>query len=81
MSSDARPRISAIQILRLPQVCQRTGLSRAMIYRLQAAQRFPQSVKITVFATGWIEEEVQAWLVQRIKQSRPQPSTILPITA
>lgn len=61
-----------VRILRLPEVCRRTGLSRAMIYRLQAARRFPQSVRITAYAVGWIEEEVNAWLVQRIARSRSQ---------
>ncbi len=55
-----------IRILRLPEVCKTTGLGRAMIYRLQAARRFPKSVKITEHAVGWIETEVQAWLAERI---------------
>lgn len=56
----------AIRILRLPEVCQVTGLKRAMIYRLQQRKSFPQSVKITDHAVGWIDAEVQAWLEQRI---------------
>jgi prophage regulatory protein len=56
----------AIRILRLPEVCQVTGLKRAMIYRLQQRQSFPQSVKITDHAVGWIDAEVQAWLEQRV---------------
>jgi prophage regulatory protein len=55
-----------IRILRLPEVCKSTGLGRAMIYRLQAEQRFPKSVKITEHAVGWIEREVQAWLAERV---------------
>ena len=56
----------AIRILRLPEVCQVTGLKRAMIYRLQQRKSFPQSVKITDHAVGWINAEVQAWLEQRV---------------
>ena len=55
-----------IRILRLPEVCQVTGLKRAMIYRLQQRKSFPQSVKITDHAVGWINAEVQAWLEQRV---------------
>jgi prophage regulatory protein len=55
-----------VRILRLPEVCQVTGLKRAMIYRLQQKKSFPQSVKITDHAVGWIDVEVQAWLEQRI---------------
>jgi prophage regulatory protein len=56
--------------LRLPEVCQVTGLKRAMIYRLQQRKSFPQSVKITDHAVGWIDAEVQAWLEQRIAARR-----------
>jgi len=65
MSIAALAMTPPIRILRLPEVCKATGLGRAMIYRLQAAQRFPRSVKITEHAVGWIESEVQTWLAQR----------------
>jgi prophage regulatory protein len=65
-SSEALPTPSAIKILRLREVCRVTGLCRAMIYRLQADQHFPRSVKITNHAVGWIEAEVQAWLASRV---------------
>lgn len=55
-----------IRLLRLPDVCKATGLGRAMIYRLQAEQCFPRSVKITEHAVGWIESEVQTWLAERV---------------
>jgi prophage regulatory protein len=68
------PSTAAIRILRLPEVCKVTGLGRAMIYRLQAVRRFPQSVKITEFAVGWVDSEVQAWLVERVAACRgPTP--------
>jgi prophage regulatory protein len=71
MNSTAIPAsTSAIRILRLPEVCKVTGLGRAMIYRLQAVRRFPQSVKITEFAVGWVDSEVQAWLVERVAACR-----------
>jgi prophage regulatory protein len=41
-----------------------------MIYQLEAEQRFPNRIKIGVRAVGWIESEVQAWLAQRIAESR-----------
>ena len=74
MNSPARPMNASIQILRLPQVCERIGLSRSMIYQLEAEQRFPRRIKIGLRAVGWIESEVQAWLTQRVQGSR-DPST------
>lgn len=62
------PRVdSPIRILRLPQVCDVTGLCRSMIYLMEADQRFPKRVKIGVRAVGWLEKEVEAWLTRRIE--------------
>jgi prophage regulatory protein len=62
------------RILRLPQVCQMTGLRRSMIYQLQAEDRFPHRIKLGARAVGWLEHEVQEWLAQRIRLSRPPAS-------
>jgi len=43
-----------------------------MIYRLEAELRFPKRVKIGTRAVGWLESEVQAWLVNKIAGSRAQ---------
>jgi prophage regulatory protein len=61
---------TALQILRLPQVCAVKGLKRSMIYQLEAEQRFPNRIKIGVRAVGWIESEVRAWIAKRIAESR-----------
>jgi len=47
-----------------------TGLGRSTIYRLQADQQFPQSIKLGIRAVGWLEREVQEWLAERIASSR-----------
>jgi prophage regulatory protein len=73
MTPLARPTPAAIQILRLPQVCQRTGLCRSMIYQLEAEHQFPRRIKIGIRAVGWIEEEVREWLTQRVKHRRGSP--------
>ena len=56
--------------LRLPQVCQVTGLRRSMIYQLQSERRFPQRIKLSARAVGWLEREVQDWLARRVESSR-----------
>jgi prophage regulatory protein len=61
---------SSLKILRLPQVCEVTGLCRSMIYQMEADLRFPQRVKIGVRAVGWLDNEVRAWLMRRIAMSR-----------
>ena len=47
-----------------------TGLGRSTIYRLQADQQFPQSIKLGIRAVGWLEREVQEWLAERVASSR-----------
>jgi prophage regulatory protein len=69
MTLNASPR-PAVRILRLPEVCRLTGFKRSMIYLLQAEKRFPHSVKLGMRAVGWLEHEVQAWLLGRVDESR-----------
>lgn len=64
-----------VQLLRLPQVIQVTGLCRSTIYQLEAEQRFPQRIKISTRAVGWIQGEVQVWLTKRIEGSRGSTPT------
>ena len=71
---EARKSARRIQILRLPEVCKTTGLGRSMVYQLEAVQRFPARVRISDRAVGWVEEEVQGWLAERIQRSRDPPA-------
>jgi prophage regulatory protein len=57
-------------ILRLPQVKTRTGLSRSTIYLRASQGTFPKPVSLGGRAVGWVEEEVQSWLAERIAASR-----------
>jgi prophage regulatory protein len=73
--NDSSPVANAnFKVLRLPQVCEVTGLRRSMIYQLEAELRFPRRIKIGVRAVGWIQGEVQQWVVQRIERSRSSPA-------
>ena len=58
-----------IRMLRLAQVVAMTGLGKTKIYELQAGGTFPMRVKITAHSVGWIEDEVQAWLMRRVQAS------------
>lgn len=49
-------------ILRLPQVKQATGLSRATIYKMAASGKFPKPIKISARASGWRESSIIAFL-------------------
>ena len=60
----------AHSILRLPAVKTRTGLSRSTIYLRVSQGTFPKPVSLGVRAVGWVEEEIQSWLAERIAASR-----------
>lgn len=68
-SAYAQPN-STLQVLRLPQVIQITGLCRSMIYQLEAADRFPRRIRIGSRAVGWLHSEIQQWLESQIQLSR-----------
>jgi prophage regulatory protein len=59
-----------IHMLRLPEVCKITGLCRSHVYELEALSAFPKRVQLTKRTVGWVEDEVQAWLAERIARSR-----------
>ncbi|CNJ08168.1 helix-turn-helix transcriptional regulator [Yersinia vastinensis] len=58
------------RFIRLPEVMNKTGYSRAWIYRLISEGRFPSQVKIGMRAMAFIESEIDEWIVQMIDLSR-----------
>ena len=57
------------KIHRLPQVMERTGLSRSMIYLLISIDEFPKQVKLTQRTVGWRESEIDDWIESRVVAS------------
>ncbi len=66
----------SVRILRIREVTAKTGLSRAGVYAGMAAQSFPRSINITDYTVGWIEAEIDEWLLDRIKASRKRQKKI-----
>ena len=50
-----------MQLLRLSDVTQITGLSRATVYRLIEKDRFPRPRRIGDRAVAWVNSEVKEW--------------------
>lgn len=59
-----------VRILRLPEVMTRTGLSRSTIYELIAKRQFPHPISIGTRAVGWIEDDINQWIVDRVAAKR-----------
>ena len=50
------------RILRLPDVLELTGLSRAVIYERMSRGEFPTTVQLGLRAVGWRARDVYDWL-------------------
>ncbi|MFC4160406.1 helix-turn-helix transcriptional regulator [Chitinimonas lacunae] len=57
-------------VLRLPQVKERVGLSRATIYLRMQDGTFPGQINLGGRAVGWLESDIDEWLEAQIQQSR-----------
>jgi prophage regulatory protein len=60
------------QLLRLPDVIRRTGLSRSTLYSLERRNDFPLRVKLSPGCSAWSAEEVEIWINGRLAASRSQ---------
>ncbi|MGN7770761.1 helix-turn-helix transcriptional regulator [Phyllobacterium sp. 22552] len=43
-------------------------VSRAQLYRLMNAGKFPKPVKIGTKSNAWVEAEIDAWMMSRIEE-------------
>ncbi len=57
-------------IWRLHTVMARTGLPRSTIYHKMSMDEFPQSINLGIRSVGWVAEEVEEWIEERIEDSR-----------
>ena len=54
------------RFMRITDVIAATGLSRATIYRLLDADKFPPRVALTARCVGWWESQVEQWQEDRV---------------
>jgi len=54
------------KLLRLSDVLDKTGLSRAMLYKLMKEDSFPLNVQISKRSVGWVESEIEGWMEQKL---------------
>ena len=62
------------RLLRLPEVKEKVGLSRTAIYRLIAEGQFPRQVCIGPRTVAWCQEDLEAWIEQRIQGVVSEPA-------
>ncbi len=56
-----------MRLIRLNEVINISGLSRATVYRFMDEGRFPKSVSLGDRAVAWVYEEVCEWINEKIK--------------
>ncbi|GJI92758.1 helix-turn-helix transcriptional regulator [Duganella hordei] len=59
------------RLLRIREVLQLCGLSRATLYREIKLHSFPAPVKLSARSVGWLQDDVVHWLESRIEQRGP----------
>ncbi len=57
-----------MRIIRLKEVIYSTGLARSTIYRYIGEGSFPKPVSLGDRCVGWVDTEVQEWILARIKE-------------
>ena len=53
------------RILRLPDLKAKIRLGRSAIYDMISRGEFPHQVQLSARTSGWLESEVDAWLLER----------------
>ena len=56
-----------VRILKLKEVLTRTGLGKTTLYMLISNGDFPQQIPLGLRAVGWLESEIDAWILEKIE--------------
>ncbi|HHV7361401.1 TPA: helix-turn-helix transcriptional regulator [Morganella morganii] len=59
-----------LSLIRLSEVLKRTGYGKQWIYKLIKRGEFPKQVKIGSRSVAFVESEVDAWIADKIAESR-----------
>lgn len=59
-------------ILRLPQVKDRTGLSRSTIYLMVKQGKIKKPIQLGTRSVGWLQSDIEEFITERVKASRPE---------
>lgn len=55
-----------MKVIRLAKVVDITGLARSTIYKYIAAGEFPRPIALGARRVGWIDKEIDDWIINRI---------------
>lgn len=55
-----------MKVIRLKAVMETTGLARSTIYKYISLDLFPKPISLGGRSVGWLDAEVQAWIVSKV---------------
>ena len=56
------PGVAGLRLLRITEVIDMVGASRASVYRWERAGDFPRRRKLSAHRVGWIQSEIETWI-------------------
>ena len=67
--------MTEMQLLRLPHVLNKTGLSRSNLYAKISRGDFPRPIPLgSPHAVGWLASEIETWIGAQVRAARPEPA-------
>ncbi len=57
-----------MRIIRLKEVIESTGLARSTVYKFISDGVFPKPISLGDRCVGWLESEVQDWILGKVKE-------------
>jgi prophage regulatory protein len=66
LSTTRENKMNELTLIRLPEVCHRTQLSKATIYKMLSDGTFPKQVNLHERAVAFVAVEVDDWIKSRI---------------
>ncbi len=70
----------AARFIRMKEVMNRTGFARSTVYYHVKKGSFPKSVRLGPSLSVWVEAEVEAWILDHIRQRDEINATIQPVS-
>jgi prophage regulatory protein len=62
-----------MRILKAKEVAERTSISIPHIRRLARDGKFPEPIPLTENRSGWLEQDVDEWISERVRSFRVYP--------
>ena len=64
------------RVLRISDVRKLIGLHKSTIYRMIAAKKFPQPIRLGPKSVGFLREEIDEWIATRPRAGTEDPDSV-----